>query len=286
MKIAVAQIRCDVGNVAANLRRLGAFGQRAKQGGAEWMVFPEMSDTGYVMSVIREHASSWSKGAVPQLRSAARKLALGIIGGVSEREGEFIYNSQVVIDAHGEIVGKYRKAHLFRPRPVEEHKCFAAGAELATFEMGKLRAGLSICYDLRFPELYRALAFDGGANIFVISSAWPAARVEHLRTLAAARAIENQSYVVLANRVGTDGGVTFCGNSAIIDPGGKFLATAPADHEELLAVDVSKPTVARARKRMPVFEHTRAEIYRSLKHASAGTVAAAQPKGHRNSIPC
>ena len=92
---------------------------------------------------------------MPELQSLAKELALGIICGVSERDGECIFNSQVVIDGQGQIVGKYRKTHLFAPAPVEEHKCFAAGTELVSIEMGELRGGLSICYDLRFPELYR-----------------------------------------------------------------------------------------------------------------------------------
>src|SRR5918998_131950 len=115
MKIAAAQIACTVGDVAANVRKLGEFAERAKTAGAEWMVFPEMSDTGYVMSVIREKASRWSEGAVPELRRIAGELSLGIICGVSERTDECIFNSLVVIDASGEIAGSYRKAHLFSP---------------------------------------------------------------------------------------------------------------------------------------------------------------------------
>jgi omega-amidase len=123
---------------------------------------------------------------------------------------------------------------------------------------------------LRFPEIYRALSLDGGANIFLISSAWPMRRLEHLRTLAAARAIENQSYLVLANRVGTDDEGTFCGNSVIIDPAGASLAIASMDREELLEADISESAVMEVRERMPVFAHRRPEIYRSLSQIDAG----------------
>ena len=78
--------------------------------------------------------------------------------------------------------------------------------------------GLSICYDLRFPEVYRTLAIEEEANVFVLSAAWPFPRLEHFQTLATARAIENQSYMIVSNRVGTDDGVTLCGASAIISP--------------------------------------------------------------------
>ena len=139
-----------------------------------------------------------------------------------------IYNSQVVIDSAGAIVAKYRKTHLFAPAPIEEDKCCAPGHELVSVALGPFKVGLTICYDLRFPEIYRALAVDHGANVFIISSAWPFPRVEHLRVLATARAIENQSYVVLANRVGRDDGVPFCGSSAVIDPSGVVMAAASA----------------------------------------------------------
>jgi omega-amidase len=261
MKIAAAQIACEVGKVERNLRKIRSFAGQAKNNGAEWVIFPEMSDTGYVMSVIRERASPWSKGAVPQLQLLARELALGIICGVSQREDERIYNAQVVIDGAGRIIGKYRKTHLFAPTPVEEHKCFAAGSELAAVPMGELRAGLSICYDLRFPEIYRVLAIDGRANVFLISSAWPVVRREHLRILATARAIENQSYVVLANRVGTDNGGRLCGNSAIIDPSGAILAAASNDGEELVEAEISPEALEPVRERMPIFAHRRPELY-------------------------
>ena len=261
MKIAAGQIACAIGDVAANVCKIRDFSERAKAGGAEWIVLPEMSDTGYVMSVIRELASPWSKGTVPQLQLLANELGLGIICGVSERDGDCIFNSQVVIDQEGRIVASYRKTHLFAPAPVEEHKCFAAGAEFVTVEMGKLRGALSICYDLRFPELYRALAVEGGADLFIVSSAWPVVRREHLRALCIARAIENQSYLVLANRVGTDNGAAFCGNSAIIDPSGAIMATASGQDEELLEAEVSSSVIASVREHMPVFAHRRPELY-------------------------
>ena len=261
MKIAAGQIACEVGDVAANVRKLTAFAERAKAAGADWVVFPEMSDTGYVMPVIREKASRWSEGPVLELQRAARELSLGIIAGVSERTEACIFNSQVVIAASGEIVGRYRKAHLFSPAPVEEHMCFAAGHELVTLALGAARVGLSICYDLRFPEFYRALAVNQQANVLVVSAAWPFPRLEHLRTLALARAIENQSYVVLSNRVGTDGSLTCCGSSAIIDPYGVVIAAASVDREELIYAEVSDEVLRAVRERMRVFDHRRPEVY-------------------------
>ena len=261
MKIAVAQISCVPGDAAANLHKIHEYAARAKSGGAEMIVFPEMVDTGYAMSLIPQHASPWTEGAVPKLQEIARSLSMAVICGVSERDASAIYNAQVCVDPSGEIIAKYRKTHLFTPPPLEEHKCFSPGTALTTFAFQDFRLGLSICYDLRFPEVYRTLAVTNDVNVFVVSSAWPFPRVEHFQTLCLARAIENQSYVVVANRVGTDQGVTFCGSSAIIDPYGVALATASTDQEELLQAEISLKRVIAVRREMPVFKDRRPDLY-------------------------
>ena len=261
MKIAAAQMACTLGDLAANAGKMRDFAERAKAAGAELIVFPEMADTGYVMAVIREQAKPWNEGVVPELQEIARNLSLSIISGVSEKEGDAIYNSQVVIDPAGAIISKYRKTHLFAP--IEEDKCCTPGDALVSFDCGPLKFGLTICYDLRFPEIYRALALEQGANVFIISSAWPFPRVEHQRVLATARAIENQSYVVLANRVGRDDGAPFCGSSAVIDPYGVVVAGASADREELVMAEVAPAVIEQVRTRMAVLSHRRPDLYRT-----------------------
>ncbi|MEP6937446.1 MAG: nitrilase-related carbon-nitrogen hydrolase [Chthoniobacterales bacterium] len=261
MKIAAAQIFCSVGDLNANLRKIHEFSSGAKEAGAELVVFPEMVDTGYSMPVIRTCATAWTEGAVPKLKQIAKTLSIAIVAGVSEREGACIYNSQVFIAADGAIIAKYRKTHLFAEAPIEEHKCFSPGNRFSSSEYAGLCVGLSICYDLRFPEVYRSLAVEEGANVFAISSAWPFPRVDHFRTLALARAIENQSYVVAANRVGTDDEVSFCGSSTIIDPYGTLIRSGSADREELIHAEVSQGIVQSVRNQMAVFAHRRQELY-------------------------
>src|SRR4029077_19595431 len=233
MKVAVAQISCSLEDPEANLLKVRDFTRRAKdEAGAELIVFPEMIDTGYSMRVIREHANDWNRGFVPGLRETASQLSIAIVSGVSERDGSSIYNSQVLIDSHGNIAAKYRKTHLYAVAPVEEQTCFARGDTFASFALGDLRIGFSICYDLRFPEMYRKLATEQNVGAFLISSAWPFPRDEHFRVLTHARAIENQSYVIASNRVGKDDDLWFCGSSAIIDPRGVVIAAASPDREE------------------------------------------------------
>src|SRR5260370_14420810 len=250
IKIAVAQISCSLGDPEANLLKVRDCSRRAERTGAERMVFPEMIDTGYSMPVVQTHAGSWTSGFVPGLQKTARELSIAIVCGVSERVGSSIYNSQVFIDSNGDIAAKYRKTHLYAVAPVEEQTCFTTGNEVTTCSLSDLQFGFSICYDLRFPELYRKLAADQKVGAFLISSAWPFPRIEHFRTLALARAIENQSYVVASNRVGKDDDLWFCGSSAIIDPRRVVIAAASADREELIHVDLSPELVLSVRRRV------------------------------------
>ncbi len=261
MKVAVAQISCLLGDPEANLLKVREFSRRAKEAGAELIVFPEMTDTGYSMPVIRVHANHWNSGFLPGLQETAREFSIAIVSGVSERDGSSIYNSQVLIDSRGDIAGKYRKTHLYAVPPVEEQACFAPGDCFATFELGGLHFGFSICYDLRFPEMYRKLATEQNVGAFLISSAWPFPRVEHFRTIAMARAIENQSYVVASNRVGKDDDLWFCGSSAIIDPRGVVIAGASADREELIYADMSEELVLSVRSRVESLAHRRQDLY-------------------------
>ncbi|MGH8101635.1 MAG: carbon-nitrogen hydrolase family protein [Chthoniobacterales bacterium] len=271
MRVAAAQISCVPGDRDANLRKVRDFCERAKNAGAELIVFPEMTDTGYSMPMIQKHAAPWNQGAVPKLQQIAKELFLTIVCGVSEREGVSLYNAQVIVDPTGGILAKYRKTHLVAAAPLDERSCFTAGDKFVSCKINppkdgsavadNFTLGLTICYDLRFPEICRKLAVEHGVNVFVASSAWPFVRIEHLRVLALARAMENQCYLILANRVGTDDGVTLCGSSAILDPHGTILAAAPPDREELIYADIRRQTLDLVRRGMAMFEHRRSDLY-------------------------
>ena len=261
MKVAAAQISCALGDFDANLRKLRDFAVRAKKAGADLVVFPEMSDTGYSMPVIQKNARLWKDGAARNLQKIAKENSIAVIAGISDRDGDSIFNAQVFVSAKGEVLGRYRKIHLVTAAPLDERVCFSAGNEFVACKMGDFNIGLSICYDLRFPEMARTLAVKYKANLIVNSSAWPVVRAEHLRILALARAVENQSYFVVANRVGIDDGVTLCGGSVIIDPAGKILAAAPAGGEELIQAEISAEVITDVRTRVPAFAHRRAELY-------------------------
>ena len=261
MKVAAAQIACVPGDISANLRKIRDFAARAKSAGAELVVFPEMSDTGYSMPVIKKHAMPWSEGALPRLEQIAQEHSIAIVCGISEREADKIFNSQVFIDADGEMIAKYRKTHLVTVGTLDERPCFTAGDTFTSCQREEFNFGLTICYDLRFPEVCRKLAVKDKVNVFINSSAWPFPRVDHLRIFASARATENQSYLIVANRVGTDDGVTFCGTSAIIDPYGVILAAGAVDREELIYAELSTEILKSVRAQIAVFEHRREDLY-------------------------
>jgi len=261
MKIAVAQIACTLGDFDANLRKIRDFVARAKRSGAELVIFPEMTDTGYSMPVIKKHARAWKNGAVSDLEKVAKENSIAIVAGISDRDADSIFNAQVLVNSKGEILAKYRKTHLVTAAPLDERICLSPGNEFVTCQIDNFKVGLSICYDLRFPEMARMLVVKHGANVIVNSSAWPVVRGEHLRILALARAVENQSYFAIANRVGTDDGVTFFGSSMIIDPSGNVLASASPDREELIEAEISKQVIEEVRSRVTAFAHRRGELY-------------------------
>jgi len=264
MKIAAAQISCVLGDFNTNLRKVRDFAVLAKKSGAELIVFPEMVDTGYSMPVIQKYAKKWSGGAAPELQRIAKETSIAIVAGISDRDGESIFNAQVFVSAQGGNLAKYRKTHLVTAAPLDERVCLSPGNEFVSCRVENFNVGLSICYDLRFPEMARTLVVERGANVIVNSSAWPVVRAEHLRILALARAVENQSYFIIANRVGTDDGVTFCGSSLIIDPSGAILAAASPDREELIEAEISEQLIADVRTRVTVFAHRRPELYKII----------------------
>src|SRR5438270_12464214 len=223
MKIAAAQIACVLGDFNANLRKISDFAALAKKSGAELVVFPEMVDTGYSMPVIQKHARAWSDGAVRELQKIAKEISIAIVAGISDRDGASIFNAQVFVNGQGDVLAKYRKTHLVTAAPLDERVCLSPGNEFVTCKIDNFDVGLSICYDLRFPEMARSLVVKHDANVIVNSSAWPVVRAEHLRILALARAVENQSYLIIATRLGTGGGVRVCGSSVLVAPSGRML---------------------------------------------------------------
>jgi len=191
------------------------------------------------------------------------------VGSLLERTSEpgRYHNTSVLIDAAGEIVATYRKAHLFDidvPGEVahRESDAIVAGDDVVVADLGDVRLGLSICFDVRFPELYRHLALHG-ATVLAIPAAFAAAtgRV-HWEILVRARAIENHAFVVAAAQVGsTSGGLASWGHSMIVGPWGEILAEGGGDGNDVLVANVDLAEVARRRAQLAVLALRRPDLY-------------------------
>jgi predicted amidohydrolase len=173
-------------------------------------------------------------------------------------DGRTLANTSLLVTADGARTA-YRKIHRFGFGSGEP-KLLEAGTEIVVAELRSSAgestlAGLSTCYDLRFPELYRR-QLEAGAEVFVVPAAWPAARVAHWTLLGRARAIEDQAFVVQCNTAGTHAGAEMGGRSQVVAPTGEVLAEAGTD-EEVLVVDIDPGLVARTREAFPVLADRR-----------------------------
>ncbi len=263
---AAGLVQMDIrrGNVKANLRTalrgLTALARRK----ARLAVLPEMWTSGMIARALPRIVGEADE-AHHAVRRFAQQEGMVVIGSSYEREGDALYNTAFVFDADGTVAGQYRKIHLFSPGG--EHRHFEEGATPLVASTAVGPVGVTICYDLRFPELYRGLA-EAGARIIVVPAQWPTARLAHWETLLAARAIENQVYVIGCNRVGTetrdDGQVlAFSGGSAIVDPWGTILARRRGRAAALTGT-IDPAAIRAVRERIPVWKDRRPVTYRTI----------------------
>ena len=223
------------------------------------IVLPETWNTGFFpRENLAELADRDCAKVINRIGALARKYAVNIVAGsVANLRGSHVYNTACVFDRTGACIAQYDKTHLFSP--MGEDKYFAKGDHLCRFTLDGVNCGLIICYDLRFPELTRALALSGMATLFVVSQ-WPDARIPHLTTLCAARAIENQCYVVNCNSCGTAGATRYGGNSAIYHPLGQILIQASAD-EAIFTANCDLSVLSDLQAAIPVFRDRRNDLY-------------------------
>ncbi|MEW6425662.1 MAG: carbon-nitrogen family hydrolase [Bacillota bacterium] len=222
-------------------------GLLAQVRGAELILLPEIWNVGYFsFDRYGEESETLAGETVSRLSARARELQAYIFGGsIVERDGDKLYNTAVLIGSAGDILGAYRKIHLFGYGS-EERKVLSPGKEIVAVETPFGKVGLSICYDLRFPELFRRLV-DRGAEIILNCAAWPYPRVEHWLLLNRTRAIENQCYFLSCCCAGASRGKAFIGRSQVIDPWGTVVASA-AERETILQAEIYPEIVARARE--------------------------------------
>ena len=254
-------------DVAANLLKAEALVAAAAAGGADLAALPEVFMFRGPARRSAEVAEPVPGPTTERLAIAARRHRMWVLAGsMLEADGPHVYNTSLLFDRSGEQVARYRKIHLFDVElpgvpPLRESDTYTAGEEIVTAGTEFGRVGLSVCYDLRFPELYRALMARGAETLFVPSNFQHATGVDHWEVLLRARAIENQSFVLAAAQWGTWGdpakGWRAHGASLAVDPWGRVLARGPAEGTEVVLADLDFSELRRVRSALPALVHRR-----------------------------
>ncbi|SDZ75025.1 Predicted amidohydrolase [Haloplanus vescus] len=268
MRVALAQLDQVAGDVAENLDRAATAVADAADRGADLVVLPELFTVGYfAFDSYARVAEGLDGPTFDRLSALAADHGVGLLAGshvedlgasaaagVDVPETDGLANTCVFYDRDGTRRAVYRKHHLFGYESAET-RLLTPGESLATVDFEGFTVGMSTCYDLRFPELYRRLA-DRGATLVCVPSAWPYPRVEHWETLARARAIENQCYVAAANGAAEFDDATLLGRSTVYDPWGTTLASA-ADDPTLVVADVDPDRIDAVREEFPALRDRR-----------------------------
>jgi predicted amidohydrolase len=265
---ALAQINTKLGDVDANLEKHLALAKQAHQSGADLIVFPELSLTGYVLQDIAStvaHRPSKSDPVFAKLLEASRDI--DIVAGFVEEDPRYRYFIASAYLSGGEIVHVHRKVYPPTYGIFDERRYFAAGDTFRAFDTRFGRAGILICEDFWHASSPYALWMDG-ADIMIFTSASPGRGVTE-EVLGSAQWVENitktyaglfTTFVVHANRVGFEDGLNFWGTSTVFDPDGKLVAQAEYDEEGLTFAELDLAQLRRTRARLPLLRDERPEI--------------------------
>lgn len=215
--------------------------------GSALILLPEMWPCGFFsFDRYRSDSETLNGPTVEAFKQKARLLnAYILMGSIVEKEEQNFYNTSIFINPQGDIEACYRKIHLFSYQS-EETQILTPGKEVVVTDAPWGVCGLSTCYDLRFPELFRRM-LDKGAKFFLVVSAWPLVRLEAWRLFNRARAHENLAFLISCNAAGTNKGKQYAGHSMIVDPLGKVIAEG-GEEEELITAEINPALVAAVRQ--------------------------------------
>jgi predicted amidohydrolase len=265
LRAAAVQLN-SIGEKDRNLEAAERLVRAAAADGAELVALPEKWNLLATGDELLAGAEPLDGPSLTAARDWARELGIHLLAGsISERGAEKAFNTSVLIDPEGEDLAVYRKIHMFDVDVGEvsyrESDHEEPGSEVVTAPLGELIAGLTVCYDLRFPELYRILAVRGARLVAVPSAFTAATGRDHWEVLLRARAIENQVFVLAPNQTGqAPPHFDSYGHSAIVDPWGRVLALAPGG-EGFVAADLDLAEQERVRASLPSLANRRPEAY-------------------------
>jgi len=271
IKIALAQMAIALGRPDRNADAARGLAAQAAAQGAELILLPELWPTGYDLGQADRYAAPLGEGPFALMAKLARMHQVYIAGTALEANPSGLpFNTAALYGPNGDLMGAYHKVHLFPPMGEREH--MTPGSALPTFDLPWGRTALAVCYDLRFPELWR-LYTTAGAHLILIPAEWPVRRVEHWRLLLRARAVENQIFVAGCNRAGTDSDGEFGGHSAVVDPWGRVLVEGAAE-PGLFCTSLDLGEVRRNRRLLPFLDDRRPDVYSSqAEHPDSSIVA-------------
>lgn len=257
MKIAMLQMNILEKNKTANINHAFELFEKSFLH-ADVFILPELWTTGYSLGNIKEEAETLDGYVVQSLVNIAKNCKIEIIAGsIPLKIDDKIFNTSLVFSPNGNIWGQYDKIHLFGM--FNEQRFFSAGKKRLEMDIAGIPSGVAICYDLRFPELFTAMAVNG-AKIIYLPAEWPAIRGENWRLLLQARALENQIFICAVNCAGTFKGQEFFGHSMLIGPDGKIIAEAGSD-EEILYGEIDLEAIKIEHSKMNTLSDRRPETY-------------------------
>ena len=263
--LAVCQLRTET-DYDATMEKASRMIRDAAAAGAAVIVLPEMFSCPYSRQYFREAASRGHEDVCRKLAGFARDNKVLLIGGsVPEAEDGLLYNTSFVYDSDGSLLARHRKIHLFDVdlpnMHFHESHTFTPGREITVFDTRFGRFGLAICFDVRFPELFRAMARRGAEVICLPAQFNMTTGPAHWETTLRMRAIDNELFFVGASAARYDGFSYECwGHSMIIDPFGKALAAAD-ETEQILMAEINPARIEEVRAQLPTFLHLREELY-------------------------
>lgn len=262
MQVAAIQFEAET-DVDANVEKATARIREAAARGAELVVLPEIWNVGYfAFDRYEEYAEPVDGKTMSHLSELAAELKIYLhTGSIVERRDDDLYNMSGLFDPAGELLGTYRKVHLFGYES-EENRVLTPGEEVSSIETDFGSVGLATCYDLRFPAQFRQLS-DEGIDLLLVTAAWPRARLGHWQLLNCTRALESQVYIVSANLTGENRGVTLAGQSVVVDPWGTPLANAGVN-ERIAQTEIELNDLVAVRERFPVLRDRRLNLEYSL----------------------
>jgi len=269
LRVACVQLTAGA-DKAGNLEKAEKLVARAVSLGAELVVLPEKWNLVGDAEALHDGAETLEQGkSVRAMAAWAKRHGVVLIGGsiAERREGrEKLSNTSLVFDAKGVLIARYRKLHLFDVEVAgqiyRESESEEPGDEVVLCEAGGWKIGLTICYDLRFPELYRLLALAGAELVTVPANFTLRTGMAHWKALLRARAIENALYVAAPGQLGEPmAGRPSYGHSLVVDPWGTVIAEAP-DSETVVVAELERSRVSETRSRLPVLAQRRPDVYR------------------------